>query len=235
MSKITFMKIILLLLIPINILFSQSDNSFTVIYKASLANFDYNMEPSKLNLALQLKKNIEAVKYKLEVVNHASLFETIKKLELSGRINYVQKGQEKASFYVDSIQYTHQIEAFNTLYLITEPPKEFNWKLTNETKTILGYTCYKATHNREGMNPVIVTAWYSPEIPYQFGPKGYSRLPGLILEIVLGGKTTYTADTINWDDDVWVIKPTTGKKIKREVLNAMFETEFKEIKSYDKN
>ncbi|RLD60552.1 MAG: GLPGLI family protein, partial [Bacteroidetes bacterium] len=122
-----------------------------------------------------------------------------------------------------------------TLFLIIEPPKQFNWKLTNETKIILGYTCYKATHNREGGNPVIVTAWYCPEIPYQFGPKGYAGLPGLILEIVLGGKTTFTADTINWDDDVWVIKPIHGKKITREALNAMYNTAIEEMKSYDKN
>jgi len=214
---------------------SQTGDSFTVTYKTSLAKFDYNREPSKLNFALQMKKYIEAVKYKLEVVNHASIFETIKKLELAGSANYAQKAAEKASFYVDSIQYIEQRESFNTLFLIIEPPKEFNWKLTNETKTILGYTCYKATHNREGGNPVIVTAWYAPEIPYQFGPIGYSRLPGLILEIVLGGRTTFTADAINWDDDVWVIKPTTGKKITREALNTMFNTAAEEMQSYNKN
>jgi len=233
--KKLLITIILLLLIPLNLLLSQNQNSFTVTYSTTLANFDYNREPSKINLALQMKEYIEAVKYKLEVVNHASLFEAIKKMELSVNTNYAQKAAELASFYVDSIQYIEQRESFNTLFLIIEPPKEFNWKLINETKTILGYTCYKATHNREGMNPVIVTAWYCPEIPYQFGPKGYSRLPGLILEIVLGGKTTYTADTINWDDDVWVIKPTTGKKITREALNAMYNTAIEEMKSYDKN
>lgn len=229
------MKFILFLIIPFNILLSQNSNSFTVTYKATLANFDYNMEPSKLKVILQMKKYIEAVKYRLEVVNHASLFETIKKLELAGSTNYAQKALEKTSSYVDSIQFIEQRESFNTLFLIIEPPKQFNWKLINETKTILGYTCYKATHNREGGNPVIVTAWYCPEIPYQFGPKGYAGLPGLILEIVLGGKTAFTAETINWDDDVWVIKPTTGKKITREALNTMYNTAIKEMKSYDKN
>lgn len=63
-----------------------------------------------------------------------------------------------------------------------------NWNLTNETKQIQGYTCYKATYTyiqkwngREFEWPVV--AWYCPQIPIPLGPVRYSGLPGLILEL----------------------------------------------------
>jgi GLPGLI family protein len=65
---------------------------------------------------------------------------------------------------------------------------ESNWTLTNDTKTIDGYECYKATtlyivNNSKGEFRHPVTAWYCPQLPYSFGPAGYGGLPGLILEL----------------------------------------------------
>lgn len=72
-------------------------------------------------------------------------------------------------------------------YLIISPLNK-NWVLTNESKKIDNYTCYKATTEYVVINPRgefhhPVIAWYCPEIPYQFGPAGYGGLPGLILEL----------------------------------------------------
>lgn len=64
---------------------------------------------------------------------------------------------------------------------------EVEWELTNETKTIIGYTCYKAVgHLKEkdlgNYRQFPVTAWYAPDLSYQGGPTQYVNLPGLILE-----------------------------------------------------
>ena len=69
-------------------------------------------------------------------------------------------------------------------YVVTDS-LHTNWILTNDTKQIDNYKCYKATlthsvKSRKGN----VTAWYCPEIPYSFGPKGYGGLPGLIVELI---------------------------------------------------
>lgn len=63
-----------------------------------------------------------------------------------------------------------------------------NWVLTNETKQIDNYLCYKATNEYTVVNPkgtfkFPVIAWYCPKLPYNFGPLGYGNLPGLILEL----------------------------------------------------
>jgi len=67
--------------------------------------------------------------------------------------------------------------------------KNFEWKITSETKKIDNFLCYKATGFNIGINsktghyktPVI--AWFCPEIPYSYGSLKFGNLPGLILEL----------------------------------------------------
>ncbi|MGZ0016082.1 GLPGLI family protein [Yeosuana sp. AK3] len=63
--------------------------------------------------------------------------------------------------------------------------KERKWNLTKESKKIAGFTCYKATFSKKvPSGNYIITAWYTPDIPIQFGPEEYyGELPGLILEL----------------------------------------------------
>jgi GLPGLI family protein len=64
-----------------------------------------------------------------------------------------------------------------------------NWKITNESKLIDNFLCFKATNIKkvDAVNGKIfnhpVTAWFCPKIPFQLGPNGYGNLPGLILEL----------------------------------------------------
>lgn len=53
------------------------------------------------------------------------------------------------------------------------------WEVTEETKDIIGYQCFKATADYRGRR---WTAWFAPEIPVQDGPWKLCGLPGLILE-----------------------------------------------------
>src|SRR5690606_16426604 len=55
----------------------------------------------------------------------------------------------------------------------------YKWKITNETKQIQNYNCYKATTTFRGNN---FEVWFTPEIPINAGPWKWCGLPGLILE-----------------------------------------------------
>lgn len=63
-------------------------------------------------------------------------------------------------------------------YIYKEPQPDFNWQLSDETKTVCGNVCHKATSNFRGRN---WTVWYS-DIPISEGPWKFAGLPGLILE-----------------------------------------------------
>src|SRR5690606_9377555 len=102
--------------------------------------------------------------------------------------------------------------------------KPLNWKITQETKQIGEYQCYKAItterlYSRKGhyYNESIV-AWFTPEIPITFGPKNYKGLPGLVLEIE-SPLYTMTATKINLNPEEKDIK------IKRPGLNEIIISE----------
>ena len=57
---------------------------------------------------------------------------------------------------------------------------QMDWTFTEETDTILGYACSKATTTFAGRD---YTAWFSTEVPLPFGPYKFGGLPGLILKI----------------------------------------------------
>lgn len=63
-------------------------------------------------------------------------------------------------------------------YIYEEPLDPIEWSLSEETDTICGYRCKKATGEYGGRK---WTAWYTAEIPVQFGPWKFTGLPGLIL------------------------------------------------------
>ena len=72
--------------------------------------------------------------------------------------------------------------------------EKFEWKLTEEQKEILGYSCKKATTKFAGRDYV---AWYTTEISVADGPYKFQGLPGLILAVYDSSKHfQYTVSSI---------------------------------------
>ncbi|MBA5791899.1 GLPGLI family protein [Flavobacterium sp. xlx-214] len=63
-------------------------------------------------------------------------------------------------------------------FLVTDE-LNYKWIITNETKKINDFTCYKATTTFRGNN---FEAWFTPDIPINAGPWKWYGLPGLIVE-----------------------------------------------------
>jgi len=64
------------------------------------------------------------------------------------------------------------------IFLVTDEIN-YSWQITNETKQIQSFTCYKATTSFRGNT---FEAWFAPETPINGGPWKWYGLPGLILE-----------------------------------------------------
>jgi GLPGLI family protein len=131
-------------------------------------------------------------------------------------------------------------------FLITDSIKQPGWKLTDETKKIAGFTCYKATmkiaapvrrmmtfstngNKTDSSNQVTapkmmdVVAWYTTSIPVPAGPDTYGQLPGAILEVdVDNGLSVITATEIKTTANKKELQePKKGKVVTRAEYQKM--------------
>lgn len=129
-------------------------------------------------------------------------------------------------------QVTDQREFAAKKYLVSDSVRKMSWKLTGETKTVLGQACQKAVTQNIGQRSMMnmengemkrqtvadtmnIVAWFAPAIPVSAGPDYQGQLPGLIMEIdVNNGRTVYKAIELSPKTDVASIKePKGGKKV----------------------
>lgn len=108
----------------------------------------------------------------------------------------------------------------NDLLIVDNFPFQ-KWELTNESRSISGYTCYKAIikqydkFEKKAYNKV---AWYTTEIPLPYGPLSYNGLPGLIIRLDERYLSYYVTE-INLGKLSTVKKPTFGKKMTFQQFN----------------
>ncbi|MEQ3689907.1 MAG: GLPGLI family protein [Flavobacterium sp.] len=78
---------------------------------------------------------------------------------------------------------------------------------------------------------IVITAWYSPEIPVNQGPENYWGLPGLILE-VNDGKTSILCSKIvlNTKDKVEIKAPTKGKQVTQKEYDEIVTKKMEEMR-----
>lgn len=65
-------------------------------------------------------------------------------------------------------------------FLYEEEIQPIGWTITEDTTSVLGYLCTKATCSFGGRD---YTAWFTQEIPINEGPYKFYGLPGMILKI----------------------------------------------------
>ena len=119
-----------------------------------------------------------------------------------------------------------QTELIDKTYIIDDTLKAQPWKLADETRTIMGHLCKKATLTTERGS--VVEAWYAEDMVSPAGPENFGGLPGTILMIdVNKGEIIYTATDISGKADMKILKqPEKGTHTTRagfqKILNDTF-------------
>lgn len=137
-------------------------------------------------------------------------------------------------YYQDKV---FQYAKYENLYSYYDFDSE--WRITNESKEINGYLCYKANFTKTYVNPkgtfrFPVVAWFCPELPYSFGPIGFCGLPGLIVQLKFR-TATYSMKKINFDDitDLILNKFNKTDKISLEEHERRITEKFKDVITKD--
>jgi GLPGLI family protein len=198
MSKNIVFIIFILSFGKLDLLFSQSNKVLRITYIKEVETFidTSNIKANKVrvsNFNSIILENSKNLSYDLIISDYHSIFRENKSLASDHYNDRLRKlagsfGGTKGIFYInkkDSIFLNKKQYAGENFRVKLEVK---NWQITNESKHINNYLCYKAVSidkvaNSKGNFKFNVTAWFCPELPSYFGPAGYFGLPGLILEL----------------------------------------------------
>lgn len=257
-----------------------------VAYYESKTTFDMNgwdrggqmSEAQKKQIADRMKSMFEKT-YILTFNRTESLYKEEEKLEAPGAgggMRFGMAGSLSGGPQYKNIkdkQLVQEQEFFGKQFLVKDSLQPLAWEMTNETKKIGQYTCFKATAvkqvdemdfanmrrrdrdnndkkenttakdstKKEGSdNPldeievpkeIIVTAWYTPQIPVNQGPDDYWGLPGLILE-VSANRTTILCSKIvlNPEEKQDIKRPSKGKEVSKQEYNDIMKKKMEEMR-----
>ncbi|MGB0166747.1 MAG: GLPGLI family protein [Luteibaculum sp.] len=116
-----------------------------------------------------------------------------------------------------------------TFLIEDEGMKNLVWKIGMGQREILGYVCQEAVYY--GKEDTLL-AWFSPQIPVSTGPRGYGKLPGMILAMEsMDGFLSVEAKEIHQETpDKSAMKISgSGKKMTREEFDQVVEEKKKEM------
>ena len=182
-------------------------------------------------------------KFEMSFGNNQSIFKHVEEDqqndEFGGngmQIKMMGPGQDDIVYCnYDKSARVEQRDALGKKYIVSDSIRKLNWKMGDDTKTIAGYTCRKATAQRYGKRTMMnmdngvmekkelndttnIVAWFTMDIPVSAGPEVPGQLPGLILALDMNdGRMTYVASSVSQKVDLAAIKePNKGKKVTPE-------------------
>lgn len=244
MKKHIISGLIIIIVLNFNKTYSQKNNFLKITYVKDYYN---RLDTAKVksdrgkisNLNKIILKNSKGITYQLIVSNHHSAFK-MDKLKISKSNNDFKElagslGGTKGIFYInkkDSI-YINKKHFAGEEFIIKLKPRK--WKITNKTKRINNFNCYKAlsqdvVSNHKGVFKFNVVAWFCPDLPSFFGPAKYYGLPGLILELD-NGKTRLLATRIDFlkTKNSNLTQPKNGIKLTEEEFEGFVKDKAKKM------
>ena len=147
--------------------------------------------------------------------------------------NVIYTNLEEKRIYYNSISNSMNIVKENEFLIYNELGD--SWEIYNESKKIDNFKCFKSVkqikyETKNGTQSKTITAWFCPEIPYSYGPKGYFGLPGLILELS-DRNTTFIAEKIYLDKTQKIEFIKKGKLISIDEYQRILKARFEEVKN----
>ncbi|WP_442846681.1 GLPGLI family protein [Leeuwenhoekiella sp. H156] len=212
-------------------------------------------EQMKKQIAERMKSRLEKT-FTLSFSKDESIYEEEEKLEAPGAgggMRFMGGGFSQGGIYKNIAEdiYARQNELMGKTFLVKDTLAKLDWKLEKESKMIGQYAAFKATAVKKAeQNPwdamrrsrnadttaseapkeMVITAWYTPQIPVSQGPDEYWGLPGLILE-VSAGPTVILCNkiVINPKEGLDIEMPKKGDEISRAEYEKVVAEKTKEM------
>lgn len=157
----------------------------------SISNKKGKLKNAKMNKWMRdMLKNTPNVNAYIEFANGESIYYVEEKMFVDGKaklnINRTSAGGDNKTYKnTKTKEYLRENVRENLLIELYER----KWKITQESKQIGSYLCFKAIDiesTNTKMKPVV---WFTPQIPVSFGPKEFTGLPGLVVLVEMYNRT----------------------------------------------
>ena len=110
-----------------------------------------------------------------------------------------------------------ELDSENLYY--TENLPLFDWQIEDEVAEVCGYECLKATCHWRGRD---FTAWFTPDIPVEYGPWKFGGLPGLIMKVA-DDEGIYTFEAVAVENGSFPIFAPRGNKYKLSTRDKVWK------------
>ena len=157
---------------------AQNNNSGVAVYKVYPNIKRVEALSPKNNIYAEIKdalKHLDQLQYKLYFNAEIAYYDIEEQLanERNPAVQNAAKLARNTPFYTlqPSGESFNKIEFMGDDYLIAQKCSEYAWEIQQETKIIEG-------PNEEALE---IIAYFCPQLPFNYGPKGYCGLPGMIL------------------------------------------------------
>lgn len=189
-----------------------------------------NKPKKKIDFFERLYENSEDIRLLLTFNDNESFFEVEERMSSNFNPSTAGRMATGGSYYTnlkDNLLIKKVDVGGEELLVSLKSSTTNQWEITNDTKVINRFKCFKATKNKtiinsKGTYNFKIEAWFAPEIPVRFGPKEFNNLPGLILELKDSHHTIYV-ESINFLNKAPKIKPFKGDIITEETYLKVTE------------
>jgi GLPGLI family protein len=177
-------------------------------------------------------KNTPDVNAYLDFVDGESMYYVEEKMVVDGKstlnMNRVSAGGDN-KIYKNTKTKEYLKENVRENLLIEKEEKK--WQITQESKQIGNYLCFKAIDiesTNTKMKPIV---WFTPQIPVSFGPKEFTGLPGLVILVEMKNRTISTSKIVlNPKEKIVFKKLIKGDRITEEKYNENMKALWNSIK-----
>ncbi|NJL10493.1 MAG: GLPGLI family protein [Calothrix sp. SM1_7_51] len=128
------------------------------------------------------------------------------------------------SFTSDTYIYAGSIKK-DEMAFYSNKKTDFLWTISEESRTILGYKCIKASR-RNATHELI--AWFTNELPLKGGPLKAEGLPGLVLEYSYRNLDKKDADLLLIANKIDLYSSLNVKRVPSDAIEMSFNDYFTE-------
>lgn len=209
--------------------FEKSVNTFAII-KKMLGKNPMAVDLQRFEQYQKTRPQFKVLKSTLIFGGNRSLFTPTASEVTTFPLFVVPMTDQNNKVYTDIPAQTNitQKSIYDGTFLVKDSVRKIDWKLTDETREIAGYTCRRA--NALILDSIYVVAFYTDDIHFSGGPELFSGLPGMILEValphdnVIWRATKITTITV---PSQTIVPPKKGKTINNKELNELVKAQLK--------